>query len=73
MICIKTYANLFEAEAAKLTLEQHGLRARLSSEDVAGGIPASFATGGVRLFVDDSSVEEAVAILTSPQSPDTTS
>jgi hypothetical protein len=67
MICIKTFANQFEADLAVRTLESHGLDARLSSEDVAGGIPSSFAIGGVRLIVDESIAEEAVAILTTPQ------
>ncbi len=66
MICIKTYANLFETEFALRTLGEHGLEAHLSSEESGGPVPSSFATGGVRLFVDDGDVDRVIAILTSP-------
>ena len=63
MICIKTYANLFEAEVAGRTLEAHGLEVRLSTDD-ARDWTSGF--GGVQLFVDDADAERAVAILTAP-------
>ncbi len=65
MVNIRTYANLFEAEFAVRTLEEHGIEAHLSSEDVGGFIPSSFATGGVRLLVAESDADRAVTILKS--------
>ena len=65
MICIKTFANLFEAELAGRTLEAHGLAVRLSSDDGGGMIPSGF--GGVQLFIEDADAERAVAILTAPE------
>ena len=65
MISIKTYANQFEAEFAVRTLEEHCIEAHLSSENVGGLVPSSFATGGVRLFVDEDDADRAVTILKS--------
>jgi hypothetical protein len=65
MICLKTFANVFEAEVAARTLEAHGLAVRLSSDDGGRMIPSGF--GGVQLFVEDADAERAVAILTAPE------
>ncbi len=64
MICIKTFANLFEAEVAGQTLEAHGLEVRLSTDD---GRDMTSGFGGVQLFVEDDDAERAVAILTAPE------
>ncbi len=64
MICIKTFANLFDAEAARRTLEVQGLEARLSTDD---GTDMTSGFGGVQLFVDDADADRAVAILTAPE------
>ncbi len=64
MICIKTFANLFEAEVAGQTLEAHGLEVRLSTDD---GRDMTSGFGGVQLFVEDADAERAVAILTAPE------
>lgn len=64
MICIKTFANLFEAEVAGRTLEAHGLEVRLSTDD---GRDMTSGFGGVQLFVEDADADRAVAILTAPE------
>lgn len=64
MICIKTFANLFEAEVAGRTLETHGLEVRLSTDD---GRDMTSGFGGVQLFVEDGDADRAVAILTAPE------
>ena len=66
--CIRTYANQFEAETARSTLDAEGIDASLSSDDVSGGIPSAFATGGIRLVVAEADVDQAIAILTSASS-----
>ena len=65
MICIKTFANPFDAEVARRTLEAHGLAVRLSSDDGGDMVPSGF--GGVQLFVEDADAERAVTILTAPE------
>ena len=65
MICIKTFANPFEAAVAARTLEAHGIKARQTSDHAGSMIPYGF--GGVQLFVDNADVERAVAILTAPE------
>ena len=64
MIHIKTYANQFEAEFALRVLEQHGIESRVSSQESGGPVPSSFATGGVRLYVEDGDADRAIEILT---------
>ena len=61
--CIRTYAHQFEAEAERSTLLSEGLDALLSSDDVGGELPGSFAPGGVRLLVESADVERAIQIL----------
>ncbi len=65
MICIKTFAHLFESEVAGRTLEAHGLAVQLSSDDGGSMTPSGF--GGVQLFVEDADADRAVAILTAPE------
>ncbi len=62
-VCIKTYANQFDAEQAALLLREQHIDAFLSSDDLGGAIPGSFAIGGTRLFVDAASVDHAITIL----------
>jgi hypothetical protein len=60
---IRTYANQFEAEAARNSLNAAGIEASLTSDQAGVPVPGSFATGGVRLFVAKIDVERAIQLL----------
>jgi hypothetical protein len=60
---IRTYANQFEAEAARNSLNAAGIEASLTSDQTGVPVPGSFATGGIRLFVAKVDVERAIQLL----------
>jgi hypothetical protein len=68
--CIRTFANQFEAEIARSTLQAEGIDAFLSSDDVGGELPATHATLGIRLFVASADADRAVSLLLAQRSED---
>lgn len=64
MVRIGRFGSRGEAEVARGMLSDHGIRARVVVDDVAGLHPElSLVTGGVRLAIADEDVEEARELL----------
>ena len=64
MALLRTFLARHEGELAKGALEARGLRAILVSDDCGSMDPAlGLATGGAKLYVEDSHLEEAREML----------
>lgn len=64
MALLRTFMVRHEGELAKGALEARGLQVILTSDDCGSADPAlGFATGGPKLYVEESCLEEARAIL----------
>jgi putative signal transducing protein len=68
VICIRTFANRPEAEAAKRLLEAHGIRAMVLVDDAGGLRPEIAFIKGASLFVDARQADRALEILPYPPS-----
>lgn len=62
-VMIAEYASELEAEMAKSQLEAEGIESWILKDDAGGMQPQLQITQGVRLFVDEKDVEEALGIL----------
>jgi hypothetical protein len=64
MALLRTFAARHESELAKGALEARGLRVILASDDCGSMDPAlGLATGGAKVYVEESCIEEARGIL----------
>ena len=70
---MKTVARvgwLHEADAIRMQLEAHGIRAFIPDEGMAGANPLlGQAMGGIRVQVDDADAEEAASLLAAVRQP----
>jgi len=70
---MKTVARvgwLHEADAIRMQLEAHGIRAFIPDEGMAGANPLlGQAMGGIRVQVDDRDADEALAVLAAVKQP----
>jgi len=62
-VMIAEYTSELEAEMAKSQLEAEGIDSWILKDDAGGMQPQLQMTVGVRLFVDEKDVEEALGIL----------
>ncbi|MDD3803399.1 MAG: DUF2007 domain-containing protein [bacterium] len=62
---LKKFSTREEAEIAKGLLESNNIRVILKSDDASGFYPQMDLSMGVKLFVDESDLEEAKELLTS--------
>ena len=64
MTVLKFYPDAPAAQMAKSILEAHGIRSFVADEALASvDPPVVFATGGVRLMIDEADVENAQKVL----------
>ena len=63
LVCIKTFPNRTEAEFAKSVLEENGIKASVSVDDVGGMYPPLAPGRGAKLFVLDENAQKALDLL----------
>ena len=69
-VVVTTCSNKLEAELTKATLEAAGIACYLKVDDVAMMFPNMDFTSGIKLLVDEESLEEARMVLSSGAAPD---
>jgi hypothetical protein len=71
LVLIETYSNIMDAQLAQTTLSAAGIESSLSHDDAGGMLEGLNLTGGIKLFVNESDVEEATALLEQEAIPET--
>jgi hypothetical protein len=69
MVVIRSYANEFDAEFARVELEAGGIPVRLLSDGLSGVHPHLQFARGIRVAVPESEVEAALELLDAPAEP----
>jgi hypothetical protein len=70
MVVVRTCANEFEAEIAKLQLEAAGIPCRVLTDGLGGVHPHLQFARGVRVLVPESLLEDAAEVLEEDDAPD---
>ncbi len=76
LVCIETYSSQIDAQLAEATLSAAGIDSIISSDDAGGMLQYMDFVKGVKLFVDETNIEEAKVLLeqeatTEPDEPET--
>ena len=70
LVAIKTFLDRYEAEVAKGLLDEKGVEAIVSADDVGGYIPnRSFGANHVRLLIKKEDTQKAQEVLKVLESP----
>jgi hypothetical protein len=69
-VVVETFINEVEAELAQATLAAAGIESFLKYEDIGGMLPPLQESGGVRVLVRPSNLEEAKALLSQQATPE---
>lgn len=62
-VVLKVFTNEFEAELAKSILEEEGIKAYISSDDVGGMQPPQQMSEGIKLIVMETDYDKAKEVL----------
>ena len=65
MVEVGTYPTRSDAELAQSALAAAGITSEVAADDAGGAYPFDL-SGGVRLLVEESDVEDAAAVLAEP-------
>ena len=69
-VVIRSFANEFDAEFARVELEAAGIPVQLLSDGLSGVHPHLQFARGIRLAVPESEAEAALELLDAPPAPD---
>ncbi len=71
LVPVETYSNKMDAQLAQATLSAAGIESYISHKDADGMLQFLDFVEGVKLFVDETNVEEAKILLEQQATPDT--
>ncbi|MBI3193485.1 MAG: DUF2007 domain-containing protein [Ignavibacteriae bacterium] len=71
LVPVETYSSQMDAQLAHATLSAAGIESLISSDDAGGMLQYMDYVKGIKLFVDETNVEEAKTLLEQEATPDT--
>ncbi|MBI5214221.1 MAG: DUF2007 domain-containing protein [Ignavibacteriae bacterium] len=71
LVPIETYSSQMDAQLAQATLSAAGIESLISSDDAGGMLQYMDYVKGVKLFVDETNLEEAKTLLEQQATPET--